>query len=123
MVNKDELKALHVRMYGALLRLEKAAKSNDIIEVNKWHDHFFDLFQLASKFLLKGQETKDDPLLNLFDDARNAFMMSLLDISKEIEELRKVGRGNIIQSYEENRKKSLESGRKLLMEIKAMLRG
>lgn len=110
-------------MYSALLRLEKSAKSKNIVEADKWNREFSALFNLAAKFLPAGKTPSDDPILNHFDHARNNFMVSLIDISKEIESLTKMGRSDLIQVYEANRKESLEEGRKLVLEIKSMLKG
>ena len=123
MVNNNELRALHVRMYAALLRLEKSAKSNDIAEADKWHRDFSALFDLAAKFLPAGKTSSNDPLLNHFDHAKNAFMMSLIDMPKEVESLTKMGKPNLIQVYEASRKQSLENGRRLILKIRSMLKG
>src|SRR3989338_9115013 len=123
MVNNNELRSLHVRMYAALLRLDKSVKSNDIVEADKWNKNFSDLFDLARKFLPTGKNPSDDPLLNRFDHARNCFMMSLIDISKEIESLTKMGKSHLIPMYESNRKQSLERGINLVLEIRSMLKG
>ena len=123
MVNNNELRALHVRMYAALLRLEKSAKSNNIVEADKWHTQFSALFDLAVKFLPADKTPSDDPLLNHFDHARNAFMMSLMDISKEIESLTEKGKSHLIPMYEANRRQDLEDGKRLVSEIRSMLKG
>ena len=123
MTNGGEFRAIFVRMYALLCRMEAAAVKKYFEKLRVLEVEFSKYYELAVKLSPEGTQPGDDPLLHHFDIARNSFRQSFQDASGEIEGLRKIGRLDIIKLHEEFAKRSLEDGKRYRQEIKSMLRG